>query len=387
MHKNKNLNSKLPYYSVGAKLFKSKLEALLEATNTGVHPQWHFYDESYQKMCWSQGTFSDVNKLYYQRAKQLRDTYDYIVLSYSGGSDSRTMLESFLNQDIYPDEISTSWPLAATKKYYDVTTDPADPLALLSEWDLCVKPDLEYIRKHYPQITINVDDFSARMLEHNEEITEDDLFLIDDHLTPNVYRKYTMVTPGERKQLDLGKRTAMVWGIEKPQVAYRNGHLYLYFLDKLANTRSTDLHNNRFSELFYWTPDMPEIVHAQGRMLYDYFVKNPNKLYLIDWNSRLSENSMQRKHELNALVRRVIYPRWDAKRFQARKAPSLVWQSHDSWLFEHHSGSRYIQSWHSRINQAKNSVDKKYHQPTTTDRWDGWIGFISPFYDLGEIKL
>ena len=44
-------------------------------------------------------------KLLKERAQQLRDCYNYIILSYSGGHDSQTILNTFVNNNIYIDEI------------------------------------------------------------------------------------------------------------------------------------------------------------------------------------------------------------------------------------------------------------------------------------------
>lgn len=50
-------------------------------------------------------SFFDLCKL---RAQQIRDTHDYIILYYSGGSDSYTILSAFLESGIFIDEIVIS---------------------------------------------------------------------------------------------------------------------------------------------------------------------------------------------------------------------------------------------------------------------------------------
>ena len=49
----------------------------------------------------------DIYELYRQRAMQLRNDYDYLVLIYSGGIDSHTILETFLENNIHLNEICT----------------------------------------------------------------------------------------------------------------------------------------------------------------------------------------------------------------------------------------------------------------------------------------
>lgn len=56
---------------------------------------------------WSepQETFEELLK---QRCQQLRDTYPYLIIYFSGGSDSETMLRAFIKNNIFPDEVVTN---------------------------------------------------------------------------------------------------------------------------------------------------------------------------------------------------------------------------------------------------------------------------------------
>ena len=133
-----------PYYQVGSRIFYSKVEALIEATQTNVHPTWHFADHVWSAINWQQDFNRDLRELYYGRARQLREMYDYIVISYSGGSDSRTVLDSFLKQGLHVDEILHAWPRAATKDIYKISTDHDN---FLSEYDLVLNIARSLIQK------------------------------------------------------------------------------------------------------------------------------------------------------------------------------------------------------------------------------------------------
>jgi len=43
--------------------------------------------------------------LYALRARQLREKYDYLVLYFSGGADSTNILKTFIDNNIFLDEI------------------------------------------------------------------------------------------------------------------------------------------------------------------------------------------------------------------------------------------------------------------------------------------
>jgi len=364
-------------YTVGVRSFLSKTQALIEATKTNQQPSWDFSNEIFSKMDWTSGQTEDIRVLYRKRARQLREKYDYLILSYSGGSDTWTVLRSFIEENINVDEILVRWPLKATSDLFTVSTNTSAG-NILSEWELNIKPDLDYIAKTYPNIKITVYDWSDDI---NDEVTEADWNSVNDHLNPGVFRKFTVIGEKERSMIDAGKRTAIIWGVDKPQVRYKDGNLYSYFLDKLANTRCIDGVNNRTAELFYWTPDFPELAHAQARLVYEYFIKNPELVHIVDWDS----NAPGKKVLYNKLVRSLVYPDWNIKKFQADKPTSLVWCTNDAWIFTHLPYHRYYQSWEHGLNSIKNSVDSRFHQTSNTGRFEGWTGFTSPMYLLGPI--
>lgn len=372
-----------PYYQVGPDIFFSKLEALIKATKTNIHPTWHFTDHVWSAMDWTRDYNYDLQELYYRRARQLREKYDYIIISYSGGSDSRTVLDSFLKQGLHVDEILHAWPRKATENIYSISNEPDN---FLSEYDLVLKPDLEYIAKNHPEIKITFNDFSDQLLGEDAEISDNDWFLVNDYMTPNVFRKYTSLTDEETTMLETGKKTACIWGVEKPQITYRDGKLFFYFLDKSANTRSVDAVNNRTSEFFFWTPDMPELVQQQARAVYHHFKSFPQDLYLVDWDKRKKPKTKNNKRILTDILRRVVYPDWHPDRFQADKPTNMVWQETDRWFFTHHQDTRYFKSWKWGIDHVQKSVDQKYQEHSPENgRFEGWVGFINNFYNLGEL--
>lgn len=371
------LSSNNGFYKVGDKLFYSKTQALIEATATKQQPHWSFSDEIFSTVPWTTGCITDIKSLYRKRARQLRDKYDYLILSYSGGSDSWTVFKSFIDEGISVDEIVVRWPVKATQDRYAVSMS-TDPNNMLSEWALVIKKDLEHIAVNYPNIKLTIFDWSGDL---DSELVENDWYSVNDHMNPAVFRKYGGISDQEKRMSDSGKTTAVIWGVDKPQLRYMDGNIYFYFLDKLANTRSVDNLNGRAMELFFWSTDCTDVVHAQARIMYEYFIKNPDKTTLIDWDHRTPGN----KERYNLLVRSLIYPDWNPNTFQVGKPTSMVWNEYDSWMFTGLQDHRYYQSWEHGLNSIKNAVDPKFHQVSTTGRFEGWTGFTSPMYKLGPI--
>ena len=98
-------NDKLGFYMLGGKKFYTKPEALVEATKTGIFPEWNFNRNVFDSYNWSVEPNIDIKELYRLRALQLREKYDYLILAYSGGADSHNILLSFMRQNIHIDEI------------------------------------------------------------------------------------------------------------------------------------------------------------------------------------------------------------------------------------------------------------------------------------------
>ncbi len=69
--------------------------------------------------------------------------------------------------------------------------------------------------------------------------------------------------------------------------------------------------------------------------------------------------------------------------FQANKTSHNTLSEVDTWMFQKATHTRYMQSWQNGIDNLRKAIDLKYHQFHKDGKFDGWVGFISPFYDLG----
>jgi very-short-patch-repair endonuclease len=158
-------------YKVGNVFIKNKTMALLEASKNKQFPIWDFNNYIFQSIDWSILLKESLQSLYVQRCKQLREKYDYLILNYSGGSDSWNILKTFSNNNIHLDEIFVYWPISATKGLYKPDIENKQPYNFLSEWDFHIKPDLEYIAKNYPKIKITINMISCKF-SRNESYPE-----------------------------------------------------------------------------------------------------------------------------------------------------------------------------------------------------------------------
>jgi hypothetical protein len=94
-------------YLVGGVPYANKLEACLALNRIpgDHHVHWDYHEHVYDHQPWTHEPPVSIEELYRQRALQLREQYDHLVLFYSGGADSHTILQTFIKNNIKIDEV------------------------------------------------------------------------------------------------------------------------------------------------------------------------------------------------------------------------------------------------------------------------------------------
>jgi len=112
---NKNHLGTEGHWEVGNREFKNKFQALIFATETNQEVDYIYFDQIWKDFDRSLLGKISLKELYRQRARQIRDSYDYLILYFSGGADSYNVLRSFIDNNIKLDEVCVKWPMAAIK--------------------------------------------------------------------------------------------------------------------------------------------------------------------------------------------------------------------------------------------------------------------------------
>lgn len=355
------------YYQVGDQIFKYKVRALQEATRTNQPVTWIFNNDVFGAMDWKTSYRLPLNEVYRMRAQQLREKYDYLVLFFSGGADSTTILQSFVNNGIHLDEVVVSWPITQTQGKYTPNTQDFSPRNLLTEWDYAIKPKLDWLAQNHPEVRITICDILDD--PKNNHFNEDTVTFITNHSYIGVNRNLEL-DKILRDRTKKHKSCAGIYGVAPLECVIADDlYLMVYFMDTVT---SGAMHNDyhpftqyhRNIEFFYWTPDMPEIVREQGHVMLDYLNAVPANRQLIP-HMKLINQKFEFVHRPDPNTRRsfkksLLYPSWQ-ECFQADKPEDQIgFSSWQSWWHENPHSEEFVSSWESAISSEISMIDIKY---------------------------
>ena len=345
------IQDKLGVYRVGDLKFYSKLEAIEMHVKTGIHPHWDFNEDVYSSYDWTIEPPDDILELYRKRAEQLRSQYDYIILMYSGGSDSHTVLDTFLKNNIKLDEIASQLEYNITGKKDSYPNAEIFRVAF---------PVIKECKEKYPWFK----DVNHRALDSSDFIIDyfsdkktrldwiykANMFLTLNHVARN--EQLLKLVPEWAKLIDQGKKVCILWGADKPRMSHEDGKFIFNFMD-FHSQGSVDSIAGKASytdEFFYWTPDMPEISIKQAHMIKNYLNSRADVTtlpFVSTHKSGLVYKVVDGvKYWLSVDgVNTIIYPNWDINTFSVGKPPSIILSPRDYWVLELEDSNPVKTNW------------------------------------------
>jgi hypothetical protein len=374
------INIDTGYYTVGNTVFTSKVAALLEGTKQNIHVEWNFNNEFFDHVDWTVEPSEDIYELYKQRAQQLREKYDYLVLMYSGGSDSQTILDVCLENNIRIDEIVVIWANSLANAHVPNASDYSWT-NVLSEWDFNIKQRLQKLANDHPNIKITIHDWAESI--NTIKLADDFIADRNHNFTPYANTRWDLQTiPSIRDRIHRNENIGVVFGTDKPRICINNGAYRLYFLDVVtANGPSFSSafykHNVGF-ELFYWSKDSRKILAKQSHLLVKFFESMPQFKQYIQWP--ISNPAHRQFYETAS--RAIIYPKMDLRFFQVEKPKDMNFGM-DTLLFKvgHEEKLRGLQR--DNFSYLQKVIDKKYFN--NIDGNITFTGFISGMWPLKNL--
>jgi len=384
------------YYIVNGLPIKNKLQAIFEASRTKTNVQWNYFDDIFVEATKNFNKHDvPLKELYRIRAQQLRDSYDYLILNYSGGSDSHNILMTFLEYGIKLDHLYIQWPEQLMNKgIYTPNAIDRTNANFHSEWDLVIKKDLEWLSKSHPEIKIEIGDWSKTV---TEKFYKDDIFVNDVSNLPSIARaqKQNTFSPTEGNLALQGKKVASIFGVDKPCIVKKGDNWFFYFIDTACMAQPNP-DNPNGTEYFYWTPSFPDIAIAQAHAMKKYFELNNSKTYLVRalservrppipadytsnteaspivYNTKNYENWYHEFSQLAEISKLVCYPYWDFNRFQADKPFAILTgfkmgtRGWDNILTKIPKFDRVQQAWEYHWKSYLNDIDMKFMRNNDT---------------------
>jgi hypothetical protein len=373
LHSDKN---KFGYYTVGDYNTYSKLDAHQVSIKSNNPVQWVFNDSVFKSIDWTIDPPGTLWDYYTQRAQQIRNNYDYVVLMFSGGADSTNILNSFVKNNIHIDEIAQF-----------AHSDGAGKNAQQDRevWKVAAPKSQEIVANyiHTKHRIVDVSEmYSKEYL--NKDTKFDFIFQSNNYLLPlNIVRANLRDYVDDWKHIiDSGKRLCLVWGCEKPRVfldKYTNKHAFRFddHVEHCVGVKTQQMNNpGWFDEFFYWTPDLPLLPIKQAHTIKNFF-RNPDySLGLIHNNNSPTENMLriprsdtdfrsgttiidgQRWFLKREGLHYLIYPHWDPNTFTDGKPPSIVLHPRDHWFWGDSSANTASKNYHQGIAQFAQLLPK-----------------------------
>lgn len=382
------INKKLGYYTVGDIEFDSKIRALTYANQVKKDPQWHFNDSEYKAYDWTVEPSMSLDELYDQRSRQLRERYDYLILSYSGGADSHNILTSFIRQGLHLDEIVVNTMEKGNKKLTTVSKNNIKAENAAAEHDLQTVPRLKEAALLIPNTKITICDLTDYLFEYLEE-KGDESWIFDkrEGLNPAGMTRFNYLHFSDiRKRFDKNKSIGIIMGIEKPRCFIRQNNFTVSYADRATNITTVAEHFKEYSnstiEFFYWSPDALDIQCKQVHTIKKWLEAFPQYQTYWDADKGMDFTTIRLVHE--RLLRNVLYTTWDSTWYQADKALSDWYSEFDSWFFDDYQNTNAFQIWQLGIDYVTNSLGN-FVKAGSDGKIDGLISF-SKRYFIGKMK-
>lgn len=379
------MNKTLGYYTVGDKEFFSKIQACIYATKTNQTIKWKFNEYEFGMFDWQTEPEESLDALYDRRAREIREKYDYVAISYSAGSDSHNIVMSFFRQGLHIDELIVNTMSKINDSTVDLNPENKKAENYAAEHFLQTLPRLKEIYKDFPNTKITIKDMSDNLIETMTKEHDGEWILKRREIVnPVGTTRFNLLHIQDlRKQFDKDKKIAVIFGIDKPLTCIKDNEFYIIFSDKTANygvVEHLNEYNNVTVEYFYWHPDSLKLLSKQAHVIKKWLEINPQ--YQPLWN-KLDKKTFVLTQE--RLLRPLIYSTWDNDWYQADK-PVLDWRTeYANVFFKEFQNTTALRGWQNGIEYLQREAGNFVSAPNNTGVVDSLIPF-GKRYLIGTMK-
>lgn len=377
--------SKTGVYSVNGVHYANKILAM-QACPDGYYPTWEFLNDI-GNFNWSQEPNGTLLDWYRLRAEQIRNKYDRVLLLFSGGIDSITMLRSFVDNGIPFEGVASygSFSLPNHEKY--LRNQEVLHMAIPYVQQLKKKFNIEF--DHYL-----IDDVKFYNIYDREDWIDQskgNLFSPEVAFWSQFCRDTWVLNHCEKGS------TVLLRGVDKPRVLFEDNTWKLSFLDVSSHTLHdpwTKTHDTLYHDFFYWTDDMPQVVCKQAHAIKNFFSSwdHTSKDFLEIFSR--DKNRYDRKKYVEWIDPIIYGPYLSEKPGESRKYFSLgkspwqnYWRKDDAFFVN--ASQQQLSNWKFGVEQMASMVPSRfYNSPETTSVQQfieaGLVGIWSQEFIIGE---
>jgi hypothetical protein len=350
------INADCGFYTAGAQIFFTKAQALLYASKNKLDIQYHFNNKEFSEYPWHKEPTESLEQLYLERALQLRETYDYLVLLYSAGSDSTNMLRVFLDNKIPLDHV-ISW--GAWNRHVDKMDRVNVEITVAG--DATIK---EIISRGIPFTHLNLldDNIIGKAYQNSDWILDaGSVFApLQELLNRSLWKNTNLLQLANK-----GKKVCILWGKEKPIIIMDEyGPWKGYYLQindmAFAEHAHSSWHNTGiFYEYFYTNPKTTKLQAKQIHKIINYLEKNYNYEKMVELLNTNSKGDSW-KNEKNNILSTVLYEKtWKPKTFSLGKSGSHYYTPRWNCFLKNTTSEQY-KNWQGALNDLHNSAEDKF---------------------------
>jgi len=385
------------YYQIGNVKTLSKFEAYRFANGDMDKIQFIYNEDVMSQQDWTTEPTEDIYDLYAERAIQLRNKYDYLVLLYSGGIDSHTVLRTFLNNNIHLNEICTF----NNSKANDKNSNKFNQEVFNAAIPFVKTLDLTKLRTKFrlfdiSDLVINMygDEFH---LEHHHLYNQGPggqwPSAVRSHILKSSIKDHMTLT-------EQGKTVCYIWGFDKPVMTLEDNKYSIRFVDNSIDLNMRQYINrktlvskfdNFYDEPFFTSRECPKISIKQGHLLLK-FIKtinadDPRLLSQDDLNTSgpfvVHHRGKYYRFLTKKMVDGVIYPQENLANFGNDKTKgSIILSVKDDWFNKSNHPNQH--RWFQHLDNLVKTNPGLYR--FKDNKLIGINGIASKPYTIGEFR-
>lgn len=334
------------YYQVGDKKTYSKPEALVWAGGQMDRISFHFLDEVFDQLDWATEPSASIHELQSQRAKEIRQQYNFVSIQYSGGYDSQTIVDIFIQNGLLVDElVIVKKSYLDNKHWQNLESAAAVQQALFYKKHIWPKLSIK-------EIALDLDYIKDFFLTHKNnwvEHTDNELW-ITRRTCGNLYNYQKDLV----KTVDTYDSHVIIDGKEKPRLWIENGAWYSSMIDSAIswsmNSRNLhffysdpELYMKQSWNMLNWLESFPlTTVDELHTLLHQVQCHKVSLELYRDWNFSIGRTPVHNMYAYNPMISKF---KWDGDPRTVEESQIL------SKLFE---GSQILNYYNSGINEYMN---------------------------------